>query len=253
MSQELDFEHIDADAVCEECGTVNPEETLLCRACGNNLKEQRQRRIAQTYATPTPGSSIRKNSIRALTGLLSVLGLLLVLFVVLNLSNIEAALIEAMSSQGPTKLNLYGGEAGSILDELDIELRDFPSSRDDLWEAIREPVRESAYNGRYALINPNNLTPRGMLGEANLRKQGDSVYFVVQPSSGTTQIRGVAQLEATETGMRAVVSNTASVKTDTGRDTAFGFSAPLEEGGHLCVGQTNTGERRVEVLAYRIR
>ena len=39
-------ERLDADAVCGSCGTVNPEDTLLCKSCGNNLRDQRQTRIA---------------------------------------------------------------------------------------------------------------------------------------------------------------------------------------------------------------
>ena len=38
-------EHLDADAVCEACDTVNPEGTLLCKTCGNNLRDQRARRM----------------------------------------------------------------------------------------------------------------------------------------------------------------------------------------------------------------
>ncbi|MCX5757207.1 MAG: hypothetical protein NTU83_01615, partial [Candidatus Hydrogenedentes bacterium] len=42
---QVDIERIDADAVCEKCGTVNPEETLLCKTCGNNLRDQRLHRV----------------------------------------------------------------------------------------------------------------------------------------------------------------------------------------------------------------
>ena len=35
-------EHLDADAVCEPCGNVNPEGTLLCKTCGNNLRDMIQ-------------------------------------------------------------------------------------------------------------------------------------------------------------------------------------------------------------------
>ena len=51
MHKEL-FEHpdyhegIEADAVCAQCGSANPEGTLICKTCGNNLRDQRLMRIA---------------------------------------------------------------------------------------------------------------------------------------------------------------------------------------------------------------
>jgi len=38
-------EGIEADAVCAQCGSANPEGTLICKTCGNNLRDQRMLRI----------------------------------------------------------------------------------------------------------------------------------------------------------------------------------------------------------------
>ena len=39
-------ERVDADAVCARCGAVNPEDSLLCKVCGNFLRDLRGRRLA---------------------------------------------------------------------------------------------------------------------------------------------------------------------------------------------------------------
>lgn len=250
MTNDLEFERIDADAVCESCGTVNPEETLLCKTCGNNLKEQRQRRIRTNQAAPPP-VSVRSVGIRALTGLLSVLGILLILFVVLNLSDIEAALVGAMSGAGQTD-SVWSGETGRILDEMALELNQYPSSNSDMIEAMSSALVEDSFNGRYVIVSPNDLSRRGIMGEAILRRIGDEVYFVAKPRLVDAQIRGVAQLSEVDGTVKPVVYDSGSVEVDGQRFPVKGFSTMLPEGGHLAVGQSENGYL-LEALAYRIR
>lgn len=250
MSNDLEFEQIDADAVCESCGTVNPEETLLCKTCGNNLKEQRQRRISSNYATPPP-VSVRIVGLRALTGLLSVLGIMLILFVVLNLADIEAALVQAMSG-GPSTSNVWSGETGRVLDEMALELNQYPSSNSDMIEAISSPLVEDSFNGRYVIVNPNELSRRGILAEANLRKIGDQIYFVAKPRLADAQIRGVAELSEIDGTVKPVVYDSGAVEYNGQRFPVKGFSTILQDGGHLAVGQADNGYL-LEALAYRIR
>jgi hypothetical protein len=82
---EDNFEYIDADAVCEQCSTVNPAGTLLCKTCGNNLRDQRMRRLAADEGMEAVHASDRP--IRMLTGLLVVLGLLAILWAAINVYN----------------------------------------------------------------------------------------------------------------------------------------------------------------------
>lgn len=250
MSNELEFEQIDADAVCESCGTVNPEETLLCKTCGNNLKEQRQRRISSNFATPPPVSA-RTVSLRALTGLLSVLGILVILFVVLNLADIEAALVEAMSG-APSTSDVWSGETGRVLDEMALELNQYPSSNSDMFEAISNALVEDSFNGRYVIVTPSDLSRRGIVGEANLRKIGDQVYFVAKPRAANTQIRGVAHLSEIDGTVKPIVYDSGAAEHEGNRFPVKGFSTMLQDGGHLAVGQADNGYL-LEVLAFRIR
>ena len=89
------FEQIDADAVCQQCDRINDEGTLICKACGNNLRDQRNLRIAQGA-----GPELMKeggSKFRLFTGLLVTLGILLAVYMVLNIGNIEQALVNSLS------------------------------------------------------------------------------------------------------------------------------------------------------------
>lgn len=253
MSDELEFEHIDADAVCEQCGTVNPEETLLCKTCGNNLKEQRQQRISQSHATPMPVRSVADTGFRFLTGLLSVLGILLVLLVVLNLSKIEAAFVDVLASQNRgVETDLFSGEAGRILDELNLELESFPSSIGQMVEAIEVGLLEESYSGRYVLVDSNSISRGGIRGEAFLRRVGETVYFAALSRDKNIQVRGVATVTPSDE-IDKLVTPDAAVEIGGNRYLGWGLSAPEQDGGHVCLVQCDYGGGQIELLAYRIR
>ncbi len=83
-------ETIEADAVCNQCGTVNPEGTLICKKCGNNLRDQRQMRMAADHAL-SGGEAVSVAVTQShLRGALTLLGLLLVLWMALNMGRISS-------------------------------------------------------------------------------------------------------------------------------------------------------------------
>lgn len=90
------------------------------------------------------------------------------------------------------------------------------------------------------------------MGEANLRKIGDEVYFVARPRTVDAQIRGVAQLTQIDGVVKPVVFDSGSVEYNGSRFPVKGFSTMLQDGGHMAVGQAETGYL-LEALAYRIR
>ncbi|MCK5861004.1 MAG: hypothetical protein KAH38_00875 [Candidatus Hydrogenedentes bacterium] len=91
-------EGLEADAVCGQCNSVNPEGTLICRTCGNNLRDQRQLRMAadQILDADTESNNRSVFLIRAL----STLGVLLLLLLGLNAQNITRTFTSAGNSDG---------------------------------------------------------------------------------------------------------------------------------------------------------
>ena len=140
------FEQIDADAVCEQCGTVNDEGTLLCKVCGQNLRDQRANRLANAQGPEM--FEVRVSRVHLLTGLLSVMGLLLVVLAVLNISNIEASLVTFLSADSSAEAeNLWSGSGSQIYEDLLRNLEEYPTSRSRTEEALTNPVTDRSYNG----------------------------------------------------------------------------------------------------------
>jgi hypothetical protein len=86
-------EGLEADAVCQQCGTVNPEGTLICKTCGNNLRDQRLLRMQadQIMEAENEGGERSVFLLRAV----SVLGILLLLWFGLNVGRITNMLTSA--------------------------------------------------------------------------------------------------------------------------------------------------------------
>ena len=138
------FEQIDADAVCEQCGLVNDEGTLLCKVCGQNLRDQRARRLANAQGTEAFEDRISR--VRLLTGLLVTLGLLSIVLVVLNIENIEASLVQRLSSDTSSDTGgLWTGQSSAIYAALQRELEEYPTSRTRMQETLENPVNDRPF------------------------------------------------------------------------------------------------------------
>jgi hypothetical protein len=213
------------------------------------------------------GTTDRVNRVRVFTGLLSVLGILLVILAAINIPRIEAGLTNALSEPTAVELgmeDLHAGPAAAIYDELAGQLRDEPSSRAQIKDALDNPIAETSYNGRYVILRQGALTPERVIGEAALRHRGERVYFVAQLYNPAVEVRGYASLEKVkdtdaDSGARPVVRNTAGYTNDAGAEVrGRGFAEPIDTGGHrvlvMIAGETadspNTEE---ELFAYRIR
>jgi len=86
-------EGLEADAVCQQCGAVNPEGTLICKTCGNNLRDQRMLRI-QADQMLEGDVKAGQSSVFVLRGL-SVIAILLLLWFSLNVGKITSMLTSA--------------------------------------------------------------------------------------------------------------------------------------------------------------
>ncbi|MEX2015343.1 MAG: zinc ribbon domain-containing protein [Candidatus Hydrogenedentales bacterium] len=249
--REFNFDAMDADAVCEQCGNVNPEGTIICKTCGNNLRDQRARRIAATGALPHVKQPV--NHVRLLTGLLPVFGILLVLLVVLNMPTIESWLVSAQAQDAVVATDdLWTGATGGIMDELAMQLDQVPSNRAAREDAVNNPIDDTSFNGRYALFDPQRTQ---IIGEAIVSRRGDKMYFVARLDGQSLDIRGIALLEQGEEGgvRPAAMETPAAVLMDGRTYPARGFASKNEDGGHVVYAQSDASDANFVVLAYRLR
>lgn len=253
QGQAFDFDNVDADAVCERCGTVNPEGTLICKACGQNLRDQRLRRLSQAQIV-APGAE-RISRLRLLTGLLSAFGILLVLLVVLNLGSIENGLVRMQSDTNTGSLEFWTGDGASVYDQLQSDLDQNPSSQAQRRHAMDDPVDDETFNGRYVLVRPEGLQGiNQIIGEANLLRKDDRVYFVATLPRDGVEIRGVARLIQTEDGaIRPQAMDSASIRVNGEKFEALGYAVKNDDGGHVVYAQTTYTDQNLGAFAYRIR
>jgi len=237
----------------------------MCKTCGQNLRDQRAQRLAGAHAGELPTEKVSRS--RIIAGVLSAIGLLVVVVAAISIDNIEAGLVSVMSEEPVTDASqdFWNGPSASIYDELSTELRDYPTPVRDAQAALDDPVSEVTYNGRYILIEPGALDAKRITGEAALRRRGNRVNFVaILPRAGT-EIRGYAVIEdiplenSEETVERPVVRNTAmSLNVDGVELRGYGLSEPLESGGHRVTAFTSSddaeaSEKQFEIFAFRIR
>lgn len=247
------FEEVDADAVCQQCATVNEEGTLLCKSCGNNLRDQRNQRIAQGAGPELLGDG--RSKFQMLTGLLVTFGILIVFYVVWNIDSFESMLVDSLSeTSATTDRNVWTGSNAAMYDEMLLDLIEFPTPNNVRQDALNNPQTETTYNGRYLLMFPGELDASRIVGEANLQRIGERIHFVFKASNGGAEVRGYAMLEPVEEGQapRPIVRRTAEIQLDGFNFDGMGVSTPAPAGGHNIVTKRADDDQQYEVLAYRV-
>ncbi|MCC6798368.1 MAG: hypothetical protein IT366_24860 [Candidatus Hydrogenedentes bacterium] len=187
-------EHLDADAVCELCGNVNPEGTLLCKQCGNNLRDQRSRRMQATGGpTSTVESSFSVS--RIVRGVVIVFGICAVLWVALNVSTIETWLMtgvqsaEAKSANAVAPEEFWRGTDAARYEALSAALQVHVMTAEEA--GLTPPGSPlTVPDGRYVLKRSTDPAASPS-GSAIVKQDGTKVYFVAQLFGGT-EVRGEA-------------------------------------------------------------
>jgi hypothetical protein len=185
--------NLDADAVCAACGTVNPEGTLICKVCGNNLRDQRLRRFQAEQILETDGEVVGGGR-RWFTGVLTGVGALLVLVVALNVNSIADRVVAgSVGSAGVDAM--WRGETAGTFDTLLDELRARTMPTDAEIETAMVPValedgaEPPAVDGFYLLMPANATSNAPPLGTALVRTEGGEIIFVAQLNMGA-EVRG---------------------------------------------------------------
>jgi len=240
-------EHIEADAVCENCGAVNPEDTLLCKQCGNNLRDQRHRRMSMEGALALAEDKVKPRQI--LKGLFVVLGLLLILLATFRADDLFAWLVQPEATYMGLPEDYWDGPEARLYDQLQRKLDDSPISRADIAAAQQQPSPGEILDGRYYLkLSDNPIAP--IIGHAYLQRSGDTYRFVAELSRDRAEIRG----QATQSGEAQPRAELVAVKVLGKYISAYGFvdPEPAEDGAFICYGQTDGGERTYEFRAYYV-
>lgn len=210
MNQHLDthdgVEHHDYDAVCEACDEVNPPGTLLCKTCGNNLRDQQQRRFANLGAPEIQDESLLKQPRRFLAALLSVFGIVVIIWVALNSDNIVQWLTDAQmkstaSSSAATAERFWTGESASVFDDMLRALERAPITAEEI--AVADITQTGTLaTGRYYLKD-GNYDGAVIIGQAYVYCDENEIFFVAKIPPGY-EIRGTAtyELQALDVGIR---------------------------------------------------
>ncbi len=243
------FEHIDADAVCEQCSTVNPAGTLLCKTCGNNLRDQRMRRLAADEGIEVVHISDRPR--RVLTGLLVVFGLLAILWAAINVynGNIEEWLTRRISTTQTTESidpdRFWSGRDASLYDSMVAELRDNPITDEEAASTVPADIASEGLDGRYVIRSSDGSR---VVGSALVRTEEDAIYFVAELGRAV-QLRGRVpagneeQYEAEQIG----------VEWGSSVLDAYGVARPQPDGTYLCAGMvSNANNQTYTASVYKV-
>lgn len=188
-------EGIDADAVCGQCNTVNPEGTLLCKVCGNNLRDQRLLRLAADQMLEGDTKAVSQSTF--LYKALPVLGLLIVLWLGINASRMMVSL----TTNETTDYALAGALAQNLWSGADKDRYDLLASRIQLNRQVESEANEirmiakpmaALKSGNYAIYMRVGTEER-FFGVANIQVEDRSIYYAATMQDGT-EFRGRAAL-----------------------------------------------------------
>ena len=240
-------ERVDADAVCQQCETVNPENTLICKTCGNNLREQRANRMVENFDLESL-PQVRKSFVFLRVALV-VLGILLFIWVGMNLGHIEDMMMKAQMSKTSDLERFWKGPLKAEYDELAQTIRGNAVTEAQIRAAVANPLNAESADGSYVLFAKDNLSKP--LGLAAFKTSGDLVLFVLLISDPendlSVEIRGEAHQEEPN---RLTCSGDASFGIPGEYYDATGFAAKLENGTYNCYARSNYSESSYSAIAY---
>ena len=233
-------EALDADAVCAQCSTVNAEGTLLCKVCGNNLRDQRMIRLAADQAMDLEQSGRRRRS--WISGIMFLLAIGLIVSTLMNQDMIVEWLVSSGETAQANTEALWSGDYDSYFSELLAEL----SARQVTEESARaalalEAPASELLDGTYALFVDDVFA-----GSAQVSVYEDIIYFVAVLDSGD-EVRGIAGAQG---NYYASLPESAAVR-DRGRiGEVRGVAMPRGNGVLECIGDANN--EQVNFVAYQL-
>lgn len=236
----------EADAICAKCGMVNPEDTLVCRNCGNNLRDQRLHRMVRMDSADR--SFLSMHGARWLKGALGALGILIVVWMAINADQV-AELVNIFQAPAGSDAELFWtGESSAEYDELLAKLNENPITEEEKKTVLTNPSAVDTFDGRYVIVREEPVTGLTEIGQAFVRSEGNKLMFAAKLNRGA-EIRGDAWIEGD--GI-PVVRESAAVRIDDGCYVILGLAARRQPGVYHCDGQSFFNDVRYTALAYRV-
>ncbi len=182
---------IDADAVCAQCGTVNPEGTLICKNCGNNLRDQKRLRM-QAEQQLQLGEELPSTR-RMMLGIITLVGAIVIVIAGFNADRIMLWLVGS-SEVVYSSDDMWSGRIGRQLNALTEDLRNQVIASNQIYSVLQKPVNSENIEGVYVLAvrnEENNFVP---VGKAIVKpyNSNDEYMFSAVLDNGA-QIRGIAR------------------------------------------------------------
>ncbi len=235
LGGEIHVDKLDADAVCAQCNTVNTEGTLLCKVCGNNLRDQRNRRMQADQAMDLEHTGQRRRA--WLSGVFFVLALVLIASTLMNQELIVEWLIEEEAP--PTGL-LWTGQYDAYFHPMFEEIEAAGLTPESA-AALQVATPSDTLEGVYALFDGDTF-----LGTASFRIEGEDAYFAAMLEN-EREVRGIARLEANN---YIALPDFSGIDHRGGVTPISGVAIPQEDGAVECMG--DDGQERSSFMAYRL-
>lgn len=230
---------LDADAVCAQCNTVNTEGTLLCKVCGNNLRDQRNRRLQADQAMDLEHTGRQRR--KWLSGVFFVLALGLIISTLINQELIVDWLINVQSPSEQSMQLLWTGDYDEYFQPMFEEIRDAALTPESADQARQNVQPAPSLEGVYALFSGDVY-----LGSASFRIEGDDAYFAARLEDGR-EVRGLARIEANN---YIAVPEYSGIDGRRGVTPISGVAIPQGNGTVECMG--DDGRARANFIAYRM-
>ncbi len=232
---------LEADMVCAACATVNPPGTLLCQNCGHNLRDQMHERLNMEAALPLEDEGESRS--RLLYGLLTVLGLLVLVYVAIFSSSIAESLYAVQSDRVGGEL--WEGRAAAVFEPLAELVEAAPRQLSALAPEEGAVAAGGPMEGWFLLMR---VTPYGTrpIGIAMTKKEDAKLIFVARLNGGG-EVRGTATVTNNNADTDTLVFRNDNLYVD-----GYGYAQPSQQGGYLLAGFADIYETPFELLAYPI-
>lgn len=231
-------EKLDADAVCAQCSTVNAEGTLLCKVCGNNLRDQRSRRMQADQVMDLEHTGYKRRA--WVSALLFVLATAVIVSTLFNQELIVNWMI-GVTEETSTQELLWIGEYDDYFQPLTQRLSQAAITAESAAAALQDGPIAADISGIYALFDGETF-----LGSAIFQVDGEEAYFVAYLNNGD-EIRGVARPEA---GRFIAIPDYTAMNLEGRVYPITGVAIPQGDGMAECMG--DDGSQRINCMAFRM-